>query len=93
VNALPILGLLAGIRSLLVAFAGVGRPLHSVPWPVVSGILNSVAVISALQQLPAALHPLRRARMAQTAVNLGSGADNLCCDHPRVDAAAPDAGR
>jgi len=52
VAALPILGLLAGAFLLLFAFAGVGRYVQYVPWPVVSGFTNGIAVIIALQQLP-----------------------------------------
>jgi sulfate permease, SulP family len=55
VTALPMLGLLAGLFLLVFAFVGVGRYVHYIPWPVVSGFTNGIAVIIALQQLPGLL--------------------------------------
>ncbi|MDF1521582.1 MAG: SulP family inorganic anion transporter, partial [Trueperaceae bacterium] len=55
VAALPLLGLLAGGFLLLFAFAGIGRYVHYVPWPVVTGFTNGIATIIALQQLPGLL--------------------------------------
>jgi SulP family sulfate permease len=55
VAALPILGLLAGGFLLVYAFARIGRYVHYVPWPVVSGFTNGIAIIIGLQQLPGLL--------------------------------------
>lgn len=55
VVALPLLGLLAGLFLLVFAFARIGRYVAYVPWPVVSGFTNGIAVIIALQQLPGLL--------------------------------------
>jgi sulfate permease, SulP family len=55
VGALPVLGLLAGAFLLVFAFARIGRYVHYVPWPVVSGFTNGIAIIIALQQLPGLL--------------------------------------
>jgi sulfate permease, SulP family len=55
VAALPILGLLAGVFLIVFALAGVGRYVRFVPWPVVSGFTNGIAVIIALQQVPGLL--------------------------------------
>jgi sulfate permease, SulP family len=55
VEALPLLGLLAGGLLLLFAFARIGRYVQYVPWPVVSGFTNGIAAIIALQQLPGLL--------------------------------------
>jgi len=55
VEALPLLGLLAGGFLILFAFARIGRYVRYVPWPVVSGFTNGIAVIIALQQLPGLL--------------------------------------
>jgi sulfate permease, SulP family len=55
VSALPMLGLLAGLFLFLFAFVGIGRYVQYVPWPVVSGFTNGIAVIIALQQLPGLL--------------------------------------
>ncbi len=55
VAALPILGLLAGVFLLVFAFARIGRYVNYVPWPVVSGFTNGIAIIIGLQQLPGLL--------------------------------------
>jgi sulfate permease, SulP family len=55
VTVLPVLGLLAGMFLLVFAFVGVGRYIHYIPWPVVSGFTNGIAVIIALQQVPGLL--------------------------------------
>lgn len=55
VAALPVLGLLAGGFLLVFAFARIGRYVHYVPWPVVSGFTNGIAIIIGLQQLPGLL--------------------------------------
>jgi sulfate permease, SulP family len=55
VTVLPVLGLLAGLFLLVFAFVGVGRYVHYIPWPVVSGFTNGIAVIIALQQVPGLL--------------------------------------
>jgi sulfate permease, SulP family len=49
---LPFVGLLAGGFLLAFAAAGFGRVIHYIPWPVVSGFTNGIAVIIALQQIP-----------------------------------------
>ena len=53
--ALPILGLGAGLVLMALGFLGVGRYVRFVPWPVVTGFTNGIAVIIFLQQLPAVL--------------------------------------
>lgn len=55
VQALPLLGLLAGLLLIVFAMAGVGRYVSYVPWPVVSGFTNGIAIIIGLQQLPSLL--------------------------------------
>lgn len=52
VVALPILGTIAGLVLLLLAFTRVGRYVNYIPWPVVTGFTNGIAVIIFLQQLP-----------------------------------------
>lgn len=52
-SALPVLGLLAGLMLLVLAFAGVGRYINYIPWPVISGFTNGIGIIIGLQQLPA----------------------------------------
>ena len=48
-------GLLAGLILLLLAVTGVGQAMRYLPLPVVEGFTLGIAVIIALQQLPAAL--------------------------------------
>lgn len=52
VQALPILGLIAGVVLLILAFARVGSYINYIPWPVISGFTNGIGIIIALQQLP-----------------------------------------
>jgi sulfate permease, SulP family len=52
VGVLPLLGVMAGVLLLVFAFLRIGRYVNYVPWPVVSGFTNGIAVIIALQQLP-----------------------------------------
>lgn len=55
VQALPLLGLLAGALLIVFALAGIGRYVNFIPWPVISGFTNGIAIIIGLQQLPALL--------------------------------------
>jgi high affinity sulfate transporter 1 len=50
-----VVGLLAGLVLIGLAFAGAGRAIRYVPVPVVEGFTVGIAVIIGLQQLPAAL--------------------------------------
>ena len=50
-----VVGLLAGLILIVLAYARVGRFMQFVPLPVVEGFTIGIAVIIALQQLPAAL--------------------------------------
>ncbi len=54
-GALPLLGLAAGSILVLLGFLGIGRYVRFVPWPVVTGFTNGIAVIIFLQQLPGVL--------------------------------------
>lgn len=51
-GALPILGIGAGLILIALGLAGIGRYVHFIPWPVVTGFTNGIAVIIFLQQLP-----------------------------------------
>nr|WP_172687727.1 SulP family inorganic anion transporter [Prescottella equi]ARX60582.1 C4-dicarboxylic acid transporter DauA [Prescottella equi]ARX60687.1 C4-dicarboxylic acid transporter DauA [Prescottella equi] len=48
-------GLIAGIVLVVLAFAGVGRAVRYMPAPVIEGFTAGIAVVIALQQVPAAL--------------------------------------
>jgi len=50
-----VVGLMAGILLLALAFAGAGRWMQYVPLPVVEGFTLGIAIIIGLQQVPAAL--------------------------------------
>ncbi|MCA9840180.1 MAG: SulP family inorganic anion transporter, partial [Trueperaceae bacterium] len=52
VEALAFVGLLAGLFLIVFAFAGIGRYVNYIPWPVIAGFTNGIAVIIFLQQLP-----------------------------------------
>jgi SulP family sulfate permease len=54
-DAVLVVGLLAGAFLVLLGFAGAGRTMRYIPLPVVEGFTIGIAVIIALQQLPAAL--------------------------------------
>lgn len=51
-GALPILGIGAGVILIALGIAGIGRYVRFIPWPVVTGFTNGIAVIIFLQQLP-----------------------------------------
>ena len=59
VDAVFVVGLIAGVLIVAAALAGVGRYLAYVPWPVVEGFTVGIAVIIFLQQVPAALGVVR----------------------------------
>jgi MFS superfamily sulfate permease-like transporter len=50
-----VVGMLAGILLLALAYAGAGRYIRYVPLPVIEGFTIGIAVIIALQQVPSAL--------------------------------------
>lgn len=69
-----VVGLLAGLALVLMAYAGVGRYVRLIPLPVIEGFTLGIALIIGLQQLPGALgvrvegeHVLRLAGAAITA--------------------------
>jgi SulP family sulfate permease len=54
-SAVVVVGLMAGVLVVIAAFAGVGRYLAYIPWPVVEGFTLGIAAIIFLQQVPTAL--------------------------------------
>lgn len=50
-----VVGLMAGLILITLAFAGVGRYMRYIPLPVIEGFTLGIAVIIGLQQIPAAL--------------------------------------
>lgn len=55
VDAVFVVGLIAGVLIIAASFARLGRYLAYMPWPVIEGFTVGIAVIIALQQVPAAL--------------------------------------
>ncbi|MFN8183982.1 MAG: SulP family inorganic anion transporter [Candidatus Nanopelagicales bacterium] len=54
-NGVLVVGLLAGLLLVVMALAGLGRYVRFIPLPVIEGFTLGIAVIIALQQVPAAL--------------------------------------
>jgi len=54
VQAIPFLGLLAGVMGILFALLRLGKTINRVPWSVVEGFTVGIAFVIALQQLPLA---------------------------------------
>lgn len=55
VEGVLVVGLMAGVILVALAFAGTGRYMRYIPLPVVEGFTLGIAVIIGLQQVPAAL--------------------------------------
>ncbi|GGJ52549.1 SulP family inorganic anion transporter [Deinococcus roseus] len=47
-----VVGLLAGAMVTLMGILKLGRVVHLIPWPVITGFTNGIAIIIFLQQLP-----------------------------------------
>ncbi|MEZ4607726.1 MAG: SulP family inorganic anion transporter [Deinococcales bacterium] len=52
VGALAWVGLIAGLILIGLALARIGRYINYIPWPVITGFTNGIAIIIFLQQLP-----------------------------------------
>lgn len=50
-----VVGLMAGVALLVMAYAGIGRYVRLIPLPVIEGFTLGIALIIGLQQLPTAL--------------------------------------
>jgi SulP family sulfate permease len=55
VEAIPVLGLTAGLIVIAMALVRLGNLINRIPWSVVEGFTLGIAVVIALQQLPMAL--------------------------------------
>jgi SulP family sulfate permease len=53
--ALPLVAIIAGLILVLMSLARFGRYVAFIPWPVITGFTNGIAVIIFLQQLPSVL--------------------------------------
>ena len=54
-NGVLVVGLMAGVLLVVMAFVGLGKYVRFIPLPVIEGFTLGIAVIIALQQVPAAL--------------------------------------
>jgi SulP family sulfate permease len=54
-NGVLVVGMMAGLLLIAMAYAGVGRYVKYIPLPVIEGFTLGIAVIIGLQQVPAAL--------------------------------------
>lgn len=50
-----VIGLMAGVLLVAASVARLGRAINLIPWPVITGFTNGIAIIIALQQVPAML--------------------------------------
>lgn len=50
-----VIGMMAGGLLIVASLLRLGRAVHLIPWPVITGFTNGIAIIIALQQLPALL--------------------------------------
>ncbi|MEP7046312.1 MAG: SulP family inorganic anion transporter [Ilumatobacteraceae bacterium] len=55
IDAVYLVGIMAGVLIVLAAFLRIGRFLAYIPWPVIEGFTVGIACIIFLQQVPAAL--------------------------------------
>jgi SulP family sulfate permease len=58
-EAIPVLGLIAGVFVLIAAALRLGTVMNKVPWAVVEGFTVGIAIVIALQQLPLALEVVK----------------------------------
>jgi SulP family sulfate permease len=55
IQAIPLLGLMAGVMVVALALLRAGPFINRIPWPVVEGFTVGIAAVIALQQIPLAL--------------------------------------
>lgn len=76
IEAIPALGLMAGLIVIAMSLARLGGIINRIPWSVVEGFTLGVAVVIALQQIPMALGETKGEgdRTLQEAINTVKGA-------------------
>ena len=55
IEAIPVLGLMAGLIVVVMSLVRLGGVINRIPWAVVEGFTLGIAIVIALQQLPMAL--------------------------------------
>ena len=76
IEAIPVLGLMAGAIVILMSVLRLGGVINRIPWSVVEGFTLGIAVVIAMQQLPMALGVAKGEgeRTLQVAINTVKGA-------------------
>lgn len=76
IEAIPVLGLMAGAIVIAMSVLRLGGIINRIPWSVVEGFTLGIAVVIALQQLPMALGVAKGEgqRTLQVAINTVTGA-------------------
>lgn len=54
-NQVYVIGIMAGIMLVAIGLARLGRIIDRIPWPVITGFTNGIAIIIGLQQVPGML--------------------------------------
>ncbi|CAB4917205.1 unannotated protein [freshwater metagenome] len=72
IQAIPLLGLMAGIIVVILALIKSGPFINRIPWPVVEGFTVGIAAVIALQQIPLALGIAKHAGDRSIPIALGT---------------------
>ena len=77
IQAIPLLGLMAGTMVVVLALIKAGPFINRIPWPVVEGFTVGIAAVIALQQIPLALGVANHAGDRSIPIALGTISDAL----------------
>ncbi len=77
IQAIPLLGLMAGTMVVVLALIKAGPFINRIPWPVVEGFTVGIAAVIALQQIPLALGIAKHAGDRSIPIALGTINDAL----------------
>jgi SulP family sulfate permease len=77
IQAIPLLGLMAGVIVIALALLKTGPFINQIPWPVVEGFTVGIAAVIALQQIPLALGVAKHAGDRSIPIAIGTITDAL----------------
>ena len=77
IQAIPLLGLMAGVIVIALALLKTGPFINRIPWPVVEGFTVGIAAVIALQQIPLALGVAKHAGDRSIPIAIGTITDAL----------------
>jgi SulP family sulfate permease len=77
IQAIPLLGLMAGVIVIALALLKTGPFINRIPWPVVEGFTVGIAAVIALQQIPLALGVVKHAGDRSIPIAIGTITDAL----------------